>query len=202
MNTLAGFLRHDLGGGFTLWETMIPKRLVFSAEQFQKLWNLHPATFPEITIHGRPVKTPRWQQAFGVDYHFSGQMSKARPLPPVMMPLISWVRGTIDFRLNGVLLNWYDGARGHYIGRHRDSRINMVQGAPIVMISLGEIRVLRIRLWRNQAQTGKRDFPLRNGSVVVMPYETNLAFTHEVPRFSKYRGLRISITLRAFLTKE
>jgi hypothetical protein len=49
------------------------------------------------------------------------------------------------------------------------------------------------------ATGGRRDFPARNGSEFVMPYETNLAWTHEVPRARKSSGRRISVTLRGFL---
>jgi len=30
---------------------------------FEELWNLHPPDFHELLMHGRLVKTPRWQQA-------------------------------------------------------------------------------------------------------------------------------------------
>ena len=59
---------------------------------------------------------------------------------------------TVDDRLNGLLLNWYDGRLGHYIGKHRDSRVNMIHGAPIVTISLGEERSFRLAPWRRPDQ--------------------------------------------------
>ena len=37
--------------------------------QFDALWQMHPQVFHEIKMHGQLVKTPRWQQAYGVDYH-------------------------------------------------------------------------------------------------------------------------------------
>lgn len=36
-------------------------------------------------------------------------------------------------------------------------------------------------------------------SVFIMPYVTNQAWTHEVPRARKRSGKRISVTLRGFL---
>ena len=39
------------------------------------------------------------------------------------------------------------------------------------------------------------------GGVFVMPYATNLAWTHEVPHFARDRGRRVSVTLRAFGTR-
>lgn len=167
--------------------------------QFEELWQLHPKEHAEIRMLGRPVKIPRWQQAYGVDYHFSGEVNRALPVPAFLAPLLAWSRDTIDNRLNGLLLNWYDGRLGHYIGRHRDSITDMVSGAPIVTISFGEERKFRLRQWGVRNQLPPVDFHLTNGSVVVMPYETNRAFTHEVPALRKWQGRRVSVTLRGFV---
>ncbi len=107
----------------------------------------------------------------------------------------TWACEKIDARLNGILVNWYDATLGHYIGKHRDSTANMISGAPIVTISFGESRIFRLRPWRG---IGYQDFPTSSGSVFIMPYDTNLSWTHEVPSSAKNRGRRISITLRAF----
>jgi hypothetical protein len=53
--------------------------LVPSPDTLRKIWELHPAEFPEITIHGRLVRIPRWQQAYGRDYRFSGRVNRALP---------------------------------------------------------------------------------------------------------------------------
>jgi hypothetical protein len=47
--------------------------------------------------------------------------------------------------------------------------------------------------WKGE---GFRDFAARDGAVFVLPYATNLAYTHEVPHSAASRGRRISITLR------
>ncbi|XAY03373.1 alkylated DNA repair [Paraconexibacter sp. AEG42_29] len=153
---------------------------------------------------------PRWQQAYVRDYAFSGRVSAALDLPPVLQPFVSWSRDVIDPRLNGVLVNWYaspgdeidDGetsSAGDYIGPHRDSRDGLIVGAPIVTISLGGLRTFRLRPYREKGPAV--DVPLHNGAVVVVPFDTNLAYTHEVPRPRSTKGevgRRISITLRAF----
>ena len=72
-------------------------------------------------MHGRPVQTPRWQQAYGADYHYTGQTNAALPVPKSLEPVRDLARRAIDERLNGLLLNWYDGKLGHYIGPHHDS---------------------------------------------------------------------------------
>lgn len=186
--------RHSLDAAHCLYSTDLPAALAPS-RVVREIWELHPEEFHEITMHGRLVKIPRWQQAYGRDYRFSGRLNRALPVPAVLEPLLAWSQSQLDPRLNGLVLNWYDAAREHYIGPHRDKTKGLVPGAPIVTISLGEERVFRIRPWKG---TGVVDFPAQHGSVFVMPFETNQAFTHEVPHFSRYGGQRISVTVRAF----
>src|SRR5262249_52832909 len=112
----------------------------------------------------------------------------------ILEPLHAWARHTIDPRLNGLLLNWYDGELGHYIGPHNDSTTNMMPRAPIVTVSFGEQRIFRL----THPEVNKRDFLAEAGTVFIMPYDTNRAWKHSVPRRARYRGRRISITLRAF----
>lgn len=190
-----GFEVRDLGGGCLFEVGRLPDELRLDAGAFDALWRLHPDTYHEILMRGRLVLTPRWQQAYERDYHYTGRTNAALPLPGLLRPLFHAVPQAIDARLNGALLNWYDGALGHYIGRHRDSRVGLVVGAPIVTVSLGAERVFRLRPWRG---TGHMDFPAADGAVFVMPYATNLAWTHEVPHSARSRGRRISITFRAF----
>lgn len=175
----------------------IPDDLGFGDNEFKALWNLHPAERPEIFLHGRRVRIPRYQKAYGHDYHFSGQTSRAEPIPELLRPLHEWARQSIEPRLNGLLLNWYDGAEGHYIGAHRDSTKDMVPGTPIVTISLGAERTFRLRPYK---ASGYHDIRAENGSVIIIPFDTNLHFTHEVPHFKRNTGRRISVTLRAFET--
>ena len=110
-------------------------------------------------------------------------------------PLLDWARTSIEPRLNGILINWYDGAKGHYIGPHRDSPEGLIDGAPIVTISLGEERIFRLR---PHGGKDKIDIPVVHGTVIVIPYKTNRRWTHEVPKSTKHAGKRISVTLRTF----
>ncbi len=191
---LNGFENHRLDEQNNLYSTMLPKELRFSDEQFDEAWAMHPAAYHELMMHGKLVPTPRWQQAYGRDYHYTGQVNRALPIPPLLQPLLDWSKA-IDPRLNGLLLNWYDGALGHYIGKHRDSTSNLCPGSPIVTISFGEARIFRLRPYKG---AGIIDFPATDGTVFVMPYATNSTWTHEVPKSTRNKGRRISVTIRAF----
>lgn len=186
------FITHQLSSDFELFESTLPPELF---PDFDELWNLHPESFPKIKIHGREVPIPRWQQAYGTDYYFAAQLSQALPTPASLVPILDWSTREIDARLNGLLLNWYDGALGHYIGPHRDSTKNMAPDAPIVTVSLGETRVFRLSSVKG---TDRHDIEAKNGTVLVMPQETNRRWKHGVPKRASYEGRRISVTLRAF----
>ena len=193
--TYASFEDHVLDDDHHFFVGRLPEDLRPDAAGFEALWALHPDDYHVIQIHGRPVPTPRWQQAYGADYHYTGRTNAALPVPPVLEPLHTWACRAIDERLNGLLLNWYDGQLGHYIGPHHDSTTNMVAGAPIVTVSLGEERVFRLS---HPGRKLTKDFVARDGTVFVMPYDTNRAWKHAVPKLARYRGRRTSVTLRAF----
>ena len=196
MNPL-GLEIHELGGGHRFLTGWLPAE-VLNSLSFEALWELHPSTFPEIQIHGKRVPIPRWQQAYGVDYHFSGQISAALPVPDEVQPVLAWCQARISPALNGLLLNWYDGRQGHYIGRHRDSTRGLVPCSSIVTVSLGEERIFRLRPWPHHAGAMATDFRTGHGSVFILPWDTNRTFTHEVTSSTRLTGRRISITVRAF----
>lgn len=164
-------------------------------EEFELLWNKHPKEFHEVVIHGKKIKTPRWQQAYGKNYEYTGSRNNALPIEYINGKYLKWCQTNIDNRLNGLLLNWYDGKSSHYIGKHRDSIKGLLEDSPIVTISLGEERVFRLRPYNGD---GYKDFEVKNGDVVVIPWNTNQSYTHEVPHFKKYNDKRISVTLRAY----
>jgi alkylated DNA repair dioxygenase AlkB len=192
----------DLGDGHGVGTCRLPAELIPSDEQFEVLWGMHPAGHRTIVIHGRRVLMPRWQEVYGRDYTFSGQTAVALPVPPILVPFQEWAQAALDARLNGLVLNWYDGAQGHYIGPHCDKHSQLVAGTPIISISLGEQRIFRLS--REEKRGGKKvvdethDLTVEQGSVIVLPWATNIRWKHAVPRFARYRGRRISITIRAF----
>ena len=189
----------DLEAGHAVFTGRLPAPLlgqVLDASWYERFWNQHPAEYHQIIMHGRPVRTPRWQVAYGHDYEYTGAVNSAVPITAEIQPFLLWAQSTIAPTLNGVLVNFYDGALGHYIGAHRDSTKNLDPAAPIVMVSIGEARVFRLRRWRGDGR--KWDVLVEAGSVLVLPFETNLIFTHEVPASKRQSGRRISLTLRAF----
>ena len=192
----ARFQRHDLDDGPAFLSGTLPPELLWNDAQFEEAWALHPEVKPTIHLHGRAVMIPRWQQAYGEHYHFSGQVSRALPVPAILQPLLVWSRDAINPALNAPLLNWYEGP-GHYIGPHHDSTVRMIRTCPIVTISFGETRTFRLS---RGVGPEKRtlDFPAPAGTVFVLPYATNKVWKHGVPKSMRYTGRRISVTVRGF----
>ncbi len=162
-----------------------------AAASFDDLWALHPAEFHILQMMGRPVPTPRWQQAYGHDYRYTGALNPGLPMVPMLEPFLHTAR-TLDERINGLLVNWYDGDQGHYIGKHRDSTAGLVGDAPIVTFSLGAPRTFRFRKYRG---AGIIDVDTGQSPVIAFGWEVNRVYSHEVPPGA---GRRVSITARAF----
>ena len=95
----------------------------------------------------------------------------------------------------GVLVTSYDAKMEHRLGPHRDSTKHMINGAPIVTMSFGQPRTFRLCRYRGIERV---DFPTGNCTLFIMPYQTNKAWTHEIPYTSDCSGQRISVTIRAF----
>lgn len=189
------FQAHQLDDEHVVLEGRLPDSLLPAPNQFEHLWERHPTERPTIRMFGRDVQIPRWQKAFGADYEFSGQKSHADEIPDILEPYLRWARETIEQFLNGILMNFYE--EGHYIGPHQDDTRQLIQGTPIVTISLGEERIFRLTQKKKKL---KHDLVAGNGTVLVLPWATNKTWHHEVPHFKRYRERRISITLRAFQT--
>jgi alkylated DNA repair dioxygenase AlkB len=190
-------VEHRIGGRLSLLAMRLPEDLRRAGQScFAELWALHPERFHTVTqpFTGRAIPLPRWQQAYGREYRYTGSINRALPIPPLLEPYLVWARRRLDARLNGLLLNWYDAALRHYIGPHRDSTAGLVEGAPIVTISLGATRRFRLR----PKGGAFVDFEATDGAVFVLPWETNLAAKHAVPLRAGDTGRRISITIRAF----
>lgn len=189
------FEKIDLDATHQMYISTTVTSFQVDSKTFDKIWQSHPAEYHTLKIHGRDVKTPRWQQAYGKNYRYTGSMNNALPIPNHLSLFLEWAKTNIDERLNGLLLNWYDGQKNHYIGAHRDDTRDLYSDSPVVTISLGQERVFRMRPWK---QRGFKGLTIRHGDVVVVPWDTNLKWTHEVPHFKKYEGRRISVTLRAY----
>lgn len=190
--------QHELDSKHNIYTGMLPSELLLPESKFEQLWNEHSQEPPKIKKFGKLVPMPRFQQAYEFDYLFSQPPSLAIPAPPLLRRYLNWIREYLDDRLNGLLVNWYDGP-SHYIGPHSDKTKQLIPGSPIVTLSFGEPRVFRLSRGRGDDHR-VYDLPTAQGLIILIPWETNLAWKHSIPKSTKYQGRRISVTARAFRT--
>jgi alkylated DNA repair dioxygenase AlkB len=195
---LASFHREEMGKSSWLDVGYLPAHLSVSEDNFQEFWDLHPETRHEILMYGKPVKVPRYQQAYVRDYSFSGSVSKILPLPEQFKPYLDWSNSLgYPGKFNGLLINWYEGGE-NYIGSHADDEKQLVENSPIITITLslpGEPRIFRLR---NKEKKIVKDIETPNGIVLTMGGSFQKEFKHEIVKTAKLVGSRISITIRQF----
>ena len=61
-----------------------------SYDAFQSIWDMHPEQYHTLKIHGKEVLTPRWQQAYGKNYRYTGAKNNALPIPDELKPFLTW----------------------------------------------------------------------------------------------------------------
>jgi len=180
---------------------------------FEYLWSLHPEQRGIIKMMGREIQTPRWQQAYGRDYWFSGMNHKALPIPDYIQPFVDCACQSSGSMYNSALLNWYNDGKD-YIGAHSDDESGL-SGDPIFSWTLypnqGLGVVPRIFRMKNKKTKERFDIKLQHGMLVVMGGRCQSTHTHEVIKIRKkdYKdhGInadapgdqrRINITTRVF----
>jgi len=90
-------------------------------------------------------------------------------------------------------LNFYRDGRDS-VAAHNDDLDEIAPGSPIVLLSLGATRRMTIRA--KAAPRRVLHVDLAAGSLFLMSYETQLYYTHAVPKTSEPVGPRISLAFR------
>ena len=179
----------------------IPKYLQLNDNQYETLWNMHPVKQNKVLIYNKLVKVPRWQQAYGKNYSFTGNTVIAKPLTEQLKKYIDWankneLENGRTGELNGILINWYQDGN-HYIGWHSDDERQLNKNSPIYTISFGAKRTFKIREKYNKKNV--TNFELENNNFFIMGGNFQKYFQHQIPKRKKCSNTRISITIRSFL---
>nr|WQM87195.1 alkylated DNA repair [Marseillevirus cajuinensis] len=164
---------------------------------------------PEVTaikIHGKVVPIPRLQTGFGasekLSYSFTGVKIPAKIWPPFLEKLaLRLHRHLVENSVleegapppNYVLVNKYvDGE--HHIGWHSDKETDLMEGYPIVSVSLGARRDFCLRLVNNHKH--KKTISLGNGDVLVMLPGMQKVWQHCLPKRKNVVEPRYNLTFR------
>jgi alkylated DNA repair dioxygenase AlkB len=137
-------------------------------------------------MYDREVDVPR------LTGHF--RLSPPEPgIPEAILQAAHHVIGRTEVPFNSVGLNFYrDG--NDSVAPHNDHLDVLVKGFPIGLLSLGSARRMTIRAKKPTKRVLHVD--LAPGSLLMMSYETQLHYTHGIPKTKEPVGERISLAFR------
>lgn len=113
--------------------------------------------------------------------------------PPLLQDAGERLSASVGVAFNSVGLNRYrDG--NDSVAPHNDHLDELEPGAPIALVSLGATR--RMTLRRKGKNQPALHAELEAGSLLLMSYETQLHYTHGIPKTTEPVGERISLAFR------
>jgi len=151
-------------------------------------------------LFGLLVASVRWDErmaarktaSFGKAYNYSQIDYPFQEFLPELSAINKKIEKTIGWEPNNCLINYYLDGRSK-MGYHSDQTDILQEGTGIVIVSVGEARVLR---FRNIADPGiLLDYELETGSLVYMTQEVQREWQHAIPKKDTDKG-RISLTFR------
>jgi len=136
-------------------------------------------------MYDRDVDVPRLQAYFRLDEEDGA--------PEALRIAAAKVTAFTGAPFTSVGLNFYRDGRDS-VAPHNDHLDEIVPGFPIALLSLGAIRRMTIRAKQPPRRVLHVD--LEAGSLLVMSYETQLYYTHGIPKITESVGPRISLAFR------
>jgi alkylated DNA repair dioxygenase AlkB len=137
-------------------------------------------------MYDRDVDVPRLVGHFRL-------VPEATPLPEAIRAAARQVIAATGVAFTSVGLNFYRDGRDS-VAPHNDHLDEIAPGCPIALLSLGHTRRITIRAKAPPRRVFHVD--LAAGSLLVMSYETQLHYTHGVPKTNESVGPRISLAFR------
>ena len=113
--------------------------------------------------------------------------------PPSIRAAAARVIAATGVPFTSVGLNFYRDGRDS-VAPHNDHLDEIAPGCPIALLSLGGTRRMAIRA--KQPPRRALNVDLAAGSLLLMSYETQLHYTHGIPKTSELVGPRISLAFR------
>lgn len=137
-------------------------------------------------MYDRDVDVPRLQAHFRL-------VPVEDPAPEAILAAFRAVVAATGVPFTSVGLNFYRDGRDS-VAPHNDHLDEIVSGFPIALLSLGATRRMTIRAKASPKRVLHVD--LAAGSLLVMSYETQLHYTHGIPKTAEPVGPRISLAFR------
>lgn len=114
-------------------------------------------------------------------------------LPDTLRQALDLVRTTFAVPFDSIGLNLYRD-RHDSVAPHNDKLADLIEGEPIVLLSLGATRTMTIRAKQPPRRVMRVD--LVAGSALLMSWETQHHYDHAIPKQREPVGPRISLAFR------
>jgi alkylated DNA repair dioxygenase AlkB len=137
-------------------------------------------------MYDRDVDVPRLQAHFPL-------VPDGPRVPGALRLAAAEVIAATGVAFNSAGLNFYRDGRDS-VAPHNDHLDEIVPGFPIALLSLGDTRRMTIRA--KAAPRRVLHVDLAAGSLLLMSYETQLHYTHGIPKTTEPVGPRISLAFR------
>lgn len=135
-------------------------------------------------MYEREVDVPRLRAHFHAD---------DPNLPVPLGDALALVRATVPARFDSIGCNLYRDEHDS-VAPHNDKLADLVQGEPIVLLSLGATRNMTIRAKQPPRRVLHVD--MEAGSLLTMSWQTQLHYDHGIPKQRTPVGPRISLAFR------
>jgi len=177
-------LANDERGRITYTADLVPA--VTAAAWFEELRASVEWRAQRRRMYDRDVDVPRLMAHFPLDRVEVGAAGAIRAAADRVIAATA-----VTF--NSVGLNFYRDGRDS-VAPHNDHLDEIVEGFPIALLSLGATRRMAIRAKEPPRRVLNVD--LEAGSLLLMSYETQLHYTHGIPKTRDTVGPRISLAFR------
>jgi alkylated DNA repair dioxygenase AlkB len=176
-------LPDDEFGSFVYTPDWLPR--LFADAWFDELRQTIGWQAQRRVMYDRELDVPR------LTAHFD--LAAGEPVPALLRDAGLRVSAAVGTVFNSVGLNRYrDG--NDSVAPHNDHLDELERGAPIALVSLGATRRMTLRRKGPKHRAFHAD--LAAGSLLVMSYDTQLHYTHGIPKTTEAVGERISLAFR------
>lgn len=164
--------------------------IIYVENFIEDSWSLFEELKTEIEWDER--MKARLTASFGTAYNYSDISYPFRKMPSAIEDLCGRINDELKFLPNNCLINYYPNGKSK-MGFHADQIDILAKDTGIVIISLGETRMLKFRKTANHSET--YEFQLSTGSLIYMSQEIQKIWQHSIPKSETENG-RMSLTFR------
>lgn len=133
--------------------------------------------------------------SFGKAYNYSQMSYPFQEFPSFLEEICQNIKAELNFEANNCLINYYENGKSK-MGYHSDQIDILAENTGIIIISLGETRLLKFR--NIEDKTIFKEFKLIAGSLFYMNQEIQTTWQHSIPK-SNTENPRMSLTFRKLI---